>query len=258
MIAGVSPFKSKIDHITTVLLHNAFHETHSYIFSMECWYFGHLMQRSYPLEKTWCYERLRAGGEGGNRRWDGWTASLTQRHESKQTPGDSEGWGSLVCSCSWHCKEMDMTSWVNHNGGHGSMWCGFLSLRPNPGLYISLTHSSFYCVYQTLNALTLGICKALPSTQITCNLLPLFFFISLLNFYFPGEDFINPDTEFNLNSLSPNSLYPPSALLFFPYYLCSIIYSWLVLICLVYCLCMLGMGKLWCTDQVWPSICFCK
>ena len=42
-------------------------------------------------------------------------------------------------------------------------------------------------------------------------------FSYLLNFHFPGEDFINPDTEFNLNSVSPNSLFPPSALLFFPY-----------------------------------------
>ena len=41
-------------------------------------YFGHLMQRADSLEKTWCQERLRAGGEGTDRRWDGWMASLTQ------------------------------------------------------------------------------------------------------------------------------------------------------------------------------------
>ena len=29
-------------------------------------------------KRSWCWERLRAGEEG-NRRWDGWTASLTQR-----------------------------------------------------------------------------------------------------------------------------------------------------------------------------------
>ena len=29
-------------------------------------------------ERPWCWERLKAGGEGDNRRWDGWMASLTQ------------------------------------------------------------------------------------------------------------------------------------------------------------------------------------
>ena len=29
-------------------------------------------------KKPWCWERLRARGEGGNRGWDGWVASLTQ------------------------------------------------------------------------------------------------------------------------------------------------------------------------------------
>ena len=29
-------------------------------------------------KRPWCKERLRAGGEGGNRGWDGWMASLTQ------------------------------------------------------------------------------------------------------------------------------------------------------------------------------------
>ena len=36
-------------------------------------YFGHLMQRV-----DWCWEGLGAGGEGDNRGWDGWMASLTQ------------------------------------------------------------------------------------------------------------------------------------------------------------------------------------
>ena len=29
-------------------------------------------------KRPWCWEGLRAGGEGGNREWDGWMASLTQ------------------------------------------------------------------------------------------------------------------------------------------------------------------------------------
>ena len=41
-------------------------------------YFGHLMRRADSFEKPWCWERLRAGGEGDNRGWDGWMASPTQ------------------------------------------------------------------------------------------------------------------------------------------------------------------------------------
>ena len=41
-------------------------------------YFGHLMQRADSFEKTWCWEGLGAGGEGDERGWDGWMASLTR------------------------------------------------------------------------------------------------------------------------------------------------------------------------------------
>ena len=41
-------------------------------------YFGHLMRRVDSLEKTLMLERLKAGGEGDNRGWDGWMASPTQ------------------------------------------------------------------------------------------------------------------------------------------------------------------------------------
>ena len=41
-------------------------------------YFGHLMQRADSFEKTWCQERLRAGGEGNGRGWDDWMTLLTQ------------------------------------------------------------------------------------------------------------------------------------------------------------------------------------
>ena len=40
--------------------------------------FGHLMRRADSLKRPWSWERLRAGGEGDDRRWDGWMASPTQ------------------------------------------------------------------------------------------------------------------------------------------------------------------------------------
>ena len=44
-------------------------------------YFGQLMQRGWLIwkkKKTWCWERLRAGGEGDDSGWDGWMASPIQ------------------------------------------------------------------------------------------------------------------------------------------------------------------------------------
>ena len=40
-------------------------------------YFGHLMQRVH-LKRPWCWERLKVGGEGDDRGWDGWMASPTR------------------------------------------------------------------------------------------------------------------------------------------------------------------------------------
>ena len=31
-----------------------------------------------PWKRSWCWERLKAGGEGDDRRWDGWMAAPTQ------------------------------------------------------------------------------------------------------------------------------------------------------------------------------------
>jgi len=38
----------------------------------------------------------------------GWHHRLN-RHEFEQTPGDSEGQGSLACCSLWDCKELNMT-----------------------------------------------------------------------------------------------------------------------------------------------------
>ena len=41
-------------------------------------YFGHLMQRADYWKRPWCWERLKTGGKGDNRGWNGWMASPTQ------------------------------------------------------------------------------------------------------------------------------------------------------------------------------------
>ena len=40
-------------------------------------YFGHLMWRTDSLERLWCWQRLKAGGEGDDRGWNGWMVSPT-------------------------------------------------------------------------------------------------------------------------------------------------------------------------------------
>ena len=48
------------------------------ILKLKLQYFGHLMQRADSFEKPWCWEKLKAGGEGDGRGWDGCMASPTQ------------------------------------------------------------------------------------------------------------------------------------------------------------------------------------
>ena len=60
-------------------------------------YFGTWCEELTHLKGPWCWERLRAGGEGNDRGWDGWIVSAISRHAFEQTPGYSEGQGSLEC-----------------------------------------------------------------------------------------------------------------------------------------------------------------
>ena len=48
-------------------------------------------------KRPWCWERLKAGGEGDNRRWHHWLNG----HEFEQASGDGEGQGSLACCSPW-------------------------------------------------------------------------------------------------------------------------------------------------------------
>ena len=54
------------------------HSLEGLMLNLKLQYFGHLMQRTDTFEKTLCWERLKAGGEGDDRGWDGWMASSIQ------------------------------------------------------------------------------------------------------------------------------------------------------------------------------------
>ena len=66
-------------------------------------------------KRPWCWGRLRAGGEGGDRGWDGWLASLTQWTWVWASSGRWEAQGSLVCCCSCGRRESDTTEQLNNN-----------------------------------------------------------------------------------------------------------------------------------------------
>ena len=52
------------------------------------------------LKRPWCWERLKAEGEGDDRRWDGWLASLTQwtmnLSRLQETVKDRGAWHAIV------------------------------------------------------------------------------------------------------------------------------------------------------------------
>jgi len=61
-----------------------------------------------PWKRPWCWARLKAGGEGNDRRWDGWMASLTP-------------WtwvGASSRSCCWTGKPGVLQSMGSQRVGH--------------------------------------------------------------------------------------------------------------------------------------------
>ena len=78
-------------------------------------YFGHLMGRADSFEKTLMLGKIEAGGEGNDRGWDGWMASLTQWTWVWVNSGSWYGQGGLVCCSPWGHKESDTTKRLNNN-----------------------------------------------------------------------------------------------------------------------------------------------
>ena len=86
------------------------------ILKLKLQYFGHLMWRTDSLEKPWCWERLKEGGEGMTKdEMVAWHHQL-DGHEIEQAPGVGDGQGSLACCSPWGHRESDLTeklNWVN-------------------------------------------------------------------------------------------------------------------------------------------------
>ena len=71
-------------------------------------YFGHLIRRANSLEKTLMLGKIEGKKRAAEDEMVGWYCRFNGQ-EFEQTPGDSEGEGSLVCCNPWGHKELDMT-----------------------------------------------------------------------------------------------------------------------------------------------------
>ena len=66
-------------------------------------------------KRRWCWERLKAGGEAGDRGWDGWMALLTQwTWVWADSVSGEEQWSLASCS-PWDGKYLDTPEWLNNN-----------------------------------------------------------------------------------------------------------------------------------------------
>ena len=70
-------------------------------------------EKNWPTGKDRCWERLKVGGEGDDRGWDGWMAPLTWWTWVWASSGSWWWTGKPGVLQSRGCKESDMTEWLN-------------------------------------------------------------------------------------------------------------------------------------------------
>ena len=89
-------------------------------------------------KRPWCWERLRAGGRGGKRRWDGSMASLTQWTWVWASSG--RGWrtGRALCE-GWH-HALYLSAAINH-------WRVFWGEGDCHYCYLAVPHNFWHFLY---------------------------------------------------------------------------------------------------------------
>ena len=76
-------------------------------------YFGHLMRKADSFARPWCWERLKTGGEGDDRAWDGWMASPIRWTWVWVNSGSWWWTGRPGVLHFMGSQRVDMTEWLN-------------------------------------------------------------------------------------------------------------------------------------------------
>ena len=80
------------------------HSLEGLMLKLKLEHFGYRCKELTHLKRPQCWEKLKVGGEGDNRGWDDWMASLTQW---KWVWVNSRSWCSPCCS-PWGCSQMGL------------------------------------------------------------------------------------------------------------------------------------------------------
>ena len=89
------------------------------------------------LKLPWSWERLKVGGEGDERGWDGWMASPTQWTWVWVSSRSNDAQEGLACYSPWDCKYLDTTEWLN--------WTELISSHLGSSSYSFLKVHWVYC-----------------------------------------------------------------------------------------------------------------
>ena len=96
---------------------------------LKLWYLATWCKELILWKRPWCWERLKAGGEGDNRGWDGWMASPTQWTWVWAScvgwwwtgrPGVLQSVGSQRVGHDW----VTELNWLTRWGNRGTEWLG--------------------------------------------------------------------------------------------------------------------------------------
>ena len=132
-------------------------------------------------KRLWCWEGLGARGEGDDRGWDVWMASLTRWTWIWVNSGSWWWTGGLACCDLRGCKESDMTERLN-----------WTELKPT----FSLSSCTF--IKRLFSSSSLSAITVVSSASLACK--------SLSQSLFPRETYLRKELWSSAHSTSPQKV----------------------------------------------------